>query len=185
MPACRMMILAVTWQVCRILWRNTNLWKPTSLLTRLVHIIDVYHLFWSGFYWRFILGWVWFPIAQQISVRKDRESIAGFPALVVGRAYLSCVLIGLFSCSRHVWPSLLLCGFWSGRTIEYCSSQYSLENFFVRYIILHVTEMLFLSIFKDRITDLQAQTQHFAEVGHFDADSLQDKSRGIAERYEK
>ena len=48
------------------------------------------------------------------------------------------------------------------------------------------TEMLFFfSIFKDRITDLQAQTQHFAEVGHFDADSLQDKSRGIAERYEK
>ncbi|XP_074621265.1 spectrin alpha chain, non-erythrocytic 1-like [Acropora palmata] len=38
---------------------------------------------------------------------------------------------------------------------------------------------------EDRITDLQAQTQHFAEVGHFDADSLQDKSRGIAERYEK
>ena len=40
-------------------------------------------------------------------------------------------------------------------------------------------------IFQDRITDLQAQTQHFAEVGHFDADSLQDKSRGIAERYDK
>ncbi|CAH3114647.1 unnamed protein product [Porites lobata] len=38
---------------------------------------------------------------------------------------------------------------------------------------------------EDRITDLQAQTQHFAEVGHFDADSLQDKSRGIAERYDK
>lgn len=38
---------------------------------------------------------------------------------------------------------------------------------------------------QDRITDLQAQTQHFAEVGHFDADSLQDKSRGIAERYDK
>lgn len=47
------------------------------------------------------------------------------------------------------------------------------------------TEVFFFSIFKDRITDLQAQTQHFAEVGHFDADSLQDKSRGIAERYEK
>ena len=41
------------------------------------------------------------------------------------------------------------------------------------------------SSFQDRITDLQAQTQHFAEVGHFDADSLQDKSRGIAERYDK
>lgn len=40
-------------------------------------------------------------------------------------------------------------------------------------------------IFQDRITDLQAQTQHFAEVGHFDADSLQEKSRGIAERYDK
>lgn len=39
--------------------------------------------------------------------------------------------------------------------------------------------------FQDRITDLQAQTQHFAEVGHFDADSLQDKSRIIAERYDK
>lgn len=38
---------------------------------------------------------------------------------------------------------------------------------------------------EDRITDLQAQTQHFAEVGHFDADSLQDKSRIIAERYDK
>lgn len=40
-------------------------------------------------------------------------------------------------------------------------------------------------VFQDRITDLQAQTQHFAEVGHFDADSLQDKSRIIAERYDK
>lgn len=39
--------------------------------------------------------------------------------------------------------------------------------------------------FQDRITDLQAQTQHFAAVGHFDADSLQDKSRIIAERYDK
>lgn len=39
--------------------------------------------------------------------------------------------------------------------------------------------------FQDRITDLQAQTQHFAEVGHFDADSLQDKSRQIADRYDK
>lgn len=38
---------------------------------------------------------------------------------------------------------------------------------------------------QDRITDLQAQTQHFAAVGHFDADSLQDKSRIIAERYDK
>ena len=38
---------------------------------------------------------------------------------------------------------------------------------------------------QDRITDLQAQTQHFAEVGHFDADSLQDKSRQIADRYDK
>ena len=38
---------------------------------------------------------------------------------------------------------------------------------------------------QDRITDLQAQTQHFAEVGHFDADSLQDKSQVITVRYEK
>ena len=87
MPACRMMILAVTWQACRILWRNTNLWKPTSLLTRLVQYyrcVSFYDLFWSGFYWRFILGWVWFPIGQPIGVREDRESIASFPALIVG-----------------------------------------------------------------------------------------------------
>ena len=47
---------------------------------------------------------------------------------------------------------------------------------------LHLT---ILSSFQDRITDLQAQTQHFAKVGHFDADSLQDKSRQIADRYDK
>ena len=44
---------------------------------------------------------------------------------------------------------------------------------------------MIVSFFQDRITDLQAQTQHFAEVGHFDADSLQDKSRQIADRYDK
>ena len=43
----------------------------------------------------------------------------------------------------------------------------------------------YVFFFQDRITDLQAQTQHFAEVGHFDADSLQDKSRQIADRYDK
>ncbi|KXJ20343.1 Spectrin alpha chain, non-erythrocytic 1 [Exaiptasia diaphana] len=38
---------------------------------------------------------------------------------------------------------------------------------------------------EDRITQLEAQTQHFAEEGHFDADALQEKSQGITERYEK
>lgn len=52
-----------------------------------------------------------------------------------------------------------------------------------RILLCRLTKESF--IFQDRITDLQAQTQHFAEVGHFDADSLQDKSRGIAERYDK
>lgn len=45
--------------------------------------------------------------------------------------------------------------------------------------------ILWFCFLQDRITDLQAQTQHFAEVGHFDADSLQDKSRQIADRYDK
>ena len=51
---------------------------------------------------------------------------------------------------------------------------------------LHVVNIILGEcFFQDRITDLQSQTQHFAEVGHFDADSLQDKSRIIAERYDK
>ncbi|XP_048586984.1 spectrin alpha chain, non-erythrocytic 1 isoform X2 [Nematostella vectensis] len=38
---------------------------------------------------------------------------------------------------------------------------------------------------EDRITVLETQTQHFAEVGHFDADALQEKSKGIKDRYDK
>ena len=103
---CLMMIMVVTWPVCRIWSRSTSLWKLTLPLMRFV-------------------------------------------------------LFSEFDC---------------------CNSPFCRQESCTCKVTLHYA---ILPFFQDRITDLQAQTQHFAEVGHFDADSLQDKSRQIADRYDK
>lgn len=47
------------------------------------------------------------------------------------------------------------------------------------------SNIILVFVLQDRIEHLQAQTQQFVEVGHFDVDSIQDKSGVIVERYEK